>query len=198
MKLRTLLACVFALALLLLLIGVLAGGPLCKSAQSAGPGIKTATAAARPAVRGPIRNLIWWLIHRRDPVPPVPPEPVPPEPVPPVPPEPVPPVPPPPPPPPTSGLSVLITGPEPRAVRNLTPDQVAILTSRTLRDWLEASCDKCADGTPAYRVLAKSADRRQVFCDPLQKKSCAALLALALGTLQERGCVSPLLVFSKG
>lgn len=56
MKLRTLLACVFALALLFLLIGVLAGGPLCKSAQSTAPVLRllpllpTPQSAARSAI----------------------------------------------------------------------------------------------------------------------------------------------------
>lgn len=70
---------------------------------------------------------------------------------------PVPPVPPLPPlpPTPTKGLNVLICGPGPKAVHDLTPDQVAILTSRTLRDWLEGSCEKDEVGLPAFRVLAK-------------------------------------------
>lgn len=82
---------------------------------------------------------------------PVPPDPVPPDPVP-------PPPPPPPPPQPTAGLHVLITGPGPRAVRDLTPDQAAILTSRTLRDWCDVACPKLADGAPAYRAIAQGAD----------------------------------------
>lgn len=69
---------------------------------------------------------------------------------------PVPPVPPEPPVPPTKGLTVLICGPDPKAVHDLTPDQVAILTSRTLRDWLEGSCEKDESGLPAFRILAKS------------------------------------------
>jgi hypothetical protein len=70
---------------------------------------------------------------------------------------PVPPVPPLPPlpPTPTKGLNVLICGPGPKAVHDLTPDQVAILTSRTLRDWLEGSCEKDESGLPAFRILAK-------------------------------------------
>lgn len=61
------------------------------------------------------------------------------------------------PPTPTTGLTVLICGPDPKAVHDLTPDQVAILTSRTLRDWLEGSCEKDESSLPAFRILAKSA-----------------------------------------
>lgn len=78
-----------------------------------------------------------------DPVPPIPPEPKP------VPPGPVPPVP-------VVGLNVAIIGPSPSAIRNLTPAQVAILSSRTLRDYLEKNCEKCEDGSTAYRGLLLS------------------------------------------
>jgi len=87
------------------------------------------------------------------PVPPVPPVP----PIPPVPP--VPPDPPVPPVPPTTGLNVALIGPEPRIVRNFTPAQVAILSSKSLRNYLEANCEKDDDGTtPAYRVLIRAND----------------------------------------
>ncbi|MCK9459637.1 MAG: hypothetical protein M0R80_08365 [Proteobacteria bacterium] len=66
------------------------------------------------------------------------------------------PTPPGPPEPTVNKLNVVITGSSPEVVRDLTPDQVAILTSRTVRDWMDASCEKAEDGLPAYRLIAKS------------------------------------------
>ena len=60
---------------------------------------------------------------------------------------------------PTSGLNVALIGSDPKDTLALTPDQVAILTSRTLRNYLEANCEKDDDGiTPAYRVLIRGND----------------------------------------
>jgi len=59
---------------------------------------------------------------------------------------------------PVKGLSVIIVGPTPRAVRDLTPDQAAILTSRKLRDYLEATCGTDSTGATAYRAIARSVD----------------------------------------
>lgn len=107
------------------------------------------------AQAGPIRNLIWNFIHRNDPQPepeptpePTPPNPEPtPEPLPiPVPPNPAP-----------VGLRVLLTGPSPRSVEGLSPDQRAILSSRIFRDWTDKSCEKGPDGAPMFRILAKGA-----------------------------------------
>lgn len=73
-------------------------------------------------------------------------------------PAPTPPVPPDPPVP-TDGLTVAIVAPEPRTARSLTPDQIAIPTSRTVRDFVEKYCARDADGkTPKYRLLFRSND----------------------------------------
>lgn len=106
------------------------------------------------AQAGPIHNLIDWIRNHRHPPQPVPPAPVPPAPEPT--PDPVPPAPPTPPTP-ITGLRVLICGPSPRAVRDLSPDQAALLTSRTFRDWTDAACEKSPGGIPAFRILSKSA-----------------------------------------
>jgi len=47
---------------------------------------------------------------------------------------------PPPPPPPQAGLRFLITG-DIREVRDMTPEGVAVLTSRTVRDWMDQACE---------------------------------------------------------
>ena len=126
-------------------------------------GSALAAPLAHEASGGPIRNLIRRIIDRLRPEPapdPVPPDPLPPDPQP----EPVPPPPPPPPPPPATGLQVLITGPSPRAVRDLSPEQVALLTSRTLRDWTDAACEK-RNGLPSFRIMAKGAALQSEFSD---------------------------------
>ncbi len=81
------------------------------------------------------------------------------------------PIPPKPIPTPTENLAVVITGSSPSVLRDLSADQVAIFTSRTVRDWMEASCGKAADGLPAYRVIAKSASENL----PAQWKSMVDL-----------------------
>lgn len=60
------------------------------------------------------------------------------------------------PPPPVKGLNVAIVGPSPRVVRDLTPDQAAILTSRTVRDWMDESCEIADDGLPAFRIISRA------------------------------------------
>ena len=105
---------------------------------------------------GPIRNLIQWLRDRRPrPQPPVPPpDPPTPEPQPPTPPEPQPkPIP-------VTGFKVLLTGDGPRDVARLTPDQVAILSSRTFRDWLQSNKGE-------IRIIAKSSIIPGVWQDML-------------------------------
>jgi hypothetical protein len=54
-------------------------------------------------------------------------------------------------------LNLIIAGPSPRAVRDLTPAQAAILTSRIVRDYLDKACEKDEGGLPAFRILSKSA-----------------------------------------
>ncbi len=67
--------------------------------------------------------------------------------------------PPPPPPPPSVGLNVALIAPDPHALRNLSPEQVAIPTSRAFRDYTDKNCEKQEDGkTPAYAALLRSND----------------------------------------
>lgn len=102
---------------------------------------------------GPLR----WIIRHLFPPKPVPPDPVPPDPVPPDPVPPVPPIPPVPPVPPVfKALNVVIIGPSPRVVRDMTPERAAILTSRTVRDYLEKACERDETNLPAFRILSSN------------------------------------------
>jgi hypothetical protein len=61
--------------------------------------------------------------------------------------------------PPSIGFNVALIAPGPHALRNLSPDQVAIPTSRAFRDYTDKNCEKQEDGkTPAYAALLRSND----------------------------------------